>query len=86
MESTVTKKVSREEFISKGVNPGNSSDYDIKLTMDTNGNFQFELTCLIKNLSTDDWEQLTFYFIPNIFTKSVSPELENPSTVNFHNI
>lgn len=86
LESTVTKKVNREEFISKGINPGNSSDYDIKLTMDNNGNFQFELTGLIKNLSTDDWEQLTFYFIPNIFTKSVSPELENPSTVNFHNI
>ncbi|MEK8197080.1 M1 family metallopeptidase [Lysinibacillus sp. FSL M8-0134] len=86
LESTVTKKVKREGFISKGLNPGNSSDYDIKLTMDNNGNFRFESTCLIKNLSNDDWEQLIFYFIPNMFTKSVSSELEHPSKVDIQNI
>ncbi|MCR8854106.1 hypothetical protein [Lysinibacillus fusiformis] len=54
--------------------------------MDNDGKFHLESTILVKNLSTDDWEQLVFYFIPNMFTKAVSPELEQPSTVAFHNI
>jgi hypothetical protein len=85
-ESTITKKVNGEEFIPKEISPGNFSEYDIKLTMGNDGKFQLESTVAIKNLSTDDWEQLIFYFIPNMFTKSVSPELEDPSTVDFHSI
>ncbi|PJO44699.1 aminopeptidase, partial [Lysinibacillus xylanilyticus] len=75
-----------QEFISKEISPGNFSEYDIKLNMGNDGKFQLESTVVVKNLSTDDWGQLTFYFIPNMFTKSVSPELEYPSTVDFHNI
>lgn len=85
-ESTITKKVNGQEFIPKEISPGNFSEYDIKLNMGNDGKFQLESTVVVKNLSTDDWGQLTFYFIPNMFTKSVSPELEYPSTVDFHNI
>ncbi|AWE08387.1 peptidase [Lysinibacillus sp. 2017] len=86
METTISKQVDIEEFIPEGIEPGNFSEYDITLKMDDKGKFQLETNVLIKNLSTDDWNQLIFYFIPNMFAKSVSPDLEHPSTVNFHNI
>lgn len=85
-ESTISNKMNRKAFVPEGITPGNFSEYDISLRMENDGKFQLETTVLIKNLSTDDWEQLIFYFIPNMFTKSVSSELEHPSKVDFHNI
>lgn len=84
--STIAQKVNTEEFIPEAISPGNFSEYDMALKMDNDGKFQLESTVVVKNLSTDDWEQLIFYFIPNMFTKAVSPELEHPSTIAFHNI
>ncbi|MBE1554380.1 hypothetical protein [Sporosarcina limicola] len=54
--------------------------------MNKDGKFQLKSTVVIKNLSMDQWEHLIFYFIPNMFTKSVSPQLEHPSIVDFHSI
>ncbi|MGE8081480.1 M1 family metallopeptidase [Peribacillus loiseleuriae] len=86
VESTNAEKVNKVEFIPKGISPGNFSEYDIKLTMTPDGEFQLKSTVLIKNISKDNWENLIFYFIPNMFTKSVSPHLEHPSAVNFHRV
>ncbi|MFS0669541.1 M1 family metallopeptidase [Peribacillus frigoritolerans] len=78
--STSTVKQDKEEFSPKGLSPGSESEYDIKMEMDVEGNFKTHSTTSIKNISTDKWEQLIFYFIPNMFTETNS-YLEKPSTV-----
>lgn len=76
----------KKKFSPQTVSPGNTSEYDINLKMDTDGKFRLKTSVEIINISEDPWEQLVFYFIPNMYTKSVSPDLEHPSTVDFHNI
>ncbi|MEC0343688.1 M1 family metallopeptidase [Peribacillus frigoritolerans] len=83
--STSTVKQSKEEFSPKGLSPGSESEYDINMEMDVEGNFKIHSTTSIKNISTDKWEQLVFYFIPNMFTQTNS-YLEKPSTVKVESI
>lgn len=83
--STSTVKQGNREFLPKGLSPGNESEYDINMEMDVEGNFKIHSTTSIKNISTDKWEQLMFYFIPNMFTETNS-YLEKPSTVKVESI
>ncbi|YCI76439.1 M1 family metallopeptidase [Bacillus sp. R1-10] len=83
--STSTVKQGNREFSPKGLSPGNESEYDINMEMDVEGNFKIHSTTSIKNISTDKWEQLMFYFIPNMFTETNS-YLEKPSTVKVESI
>lgn len=83
--STSTVKQGKEEFSPKGLSPGSESEYDINMEMDVEGNFKIHSTTSIKNISTDKWEQLVFYFIPNMFTQTNS-YLEKPSTVKVESI
>ncbi|WP_148359574.1 M1 family metallopeptidase [Peribacillus simplex] len=83
--STSTIKQDKEEFSPKGLSPGSESEYDINMEMDVEGNFKIHSTTSIKNISTDKWEQLMFYFIPNMFTETNS-YLEKPSTVKVESI
>ncbi|MGE7767329.1 M1 family metallopeptidase [Peribacillus sp. NPDC096540] len=83
--STSTVKQGKEEFSPKGLSPGSESEYDINMEMDVEGNFKIHSTTSIKNISTDKWEQLIFYFIPNMFTETNS-YLEKPSTVKVESI
>ncbi|MDM5222923.1 M1 family metallopeptidase [Peribacillus sp. NJ11] len=83
--STSTVKQGKEEFSPKGLSPGSESEYDINMEMDVEGNFKIHSTTSIKNISTDKWEQLVFYFIPNMFTETNS-YLEKPSTVKVESI
>ncbi|MGG0848334.1 M1 family metallopeptidase [Peribacillus simplex] len=83
--STSTVKQGKEEFSPKGLSPGSESEYDINMEMDVEGNFKIHSTTSIKNISSDKWEQLVFYFIPNMFTETNS-YLEKPSTVKVESI
>ncbi|MDM5292994.1 M1 family metallopeptidase [Peribacillus simplex] len=83
--STSTVKQGNEEFSPKGLSPGSESEYDINMEMGVEGNFKIHSTTSIKNISTDKWEQLMFYFIPNMFTETNS-YLEKPSTVKVESI
>jgi len=77
-------------FSSKGVPAGNDSNYEINLNMAPDGEFHVESTVVIKNTSKDEWEELVFYFIPNIFTENTARELsypiESPAKVKFHKV
>ncbi|WP_083489205.1 M1 family metallopeptidase [Heyndrickxia shackletonii] len=68
------------------IKQGNESKYRINLTMNTNGVFHIESTIKIKNTSADAWNELVFYFIPNMSTKKNAPQLEYPSTINFKKV
>lgn len=83
--STSTVKQGKGEFSPKGLSPGSESEYDINMEMDVEGNFKIHSTTSVKNISTDKWEQLVFYFIPNMFTENNS-YLEKPSTVKVESI
>ncbi|MDP4085010.1 MAG: M1 family metallopeptidase, partial [Bacillota bacterium] len=76
----------KKAFSPRGLPSGNHSKYDISLTMNTEGRFHLESKILIKNLSDDKWNNLIFYFIPNMFTKNNSPQLEFPSIVQFDKV
>jgi Peptidase family M1 domain len=84
--SRKVENVSEPNFSPVGLSPGNFSEYDIDLTMSPNGEFKVKSTVLIKNISKDSWDNLVFYFIPNMFTESVSPDLEFPAKVEFKEI
>ncbi|MED3553593.1 ABC transporter permease subunit [Cytobacillus praedii] len=55
-----------------GVKNYSKAAYDIHLAMDENGLFDTEATIQVKNKSEDDWDELVFYFIPNVFTEGHS--------------
>lgn len=64
-----------------GIPPGSESDYDILLKMSEQELFTVDASITVKNTSPDMWKDLTFYFIPNMFTEINSPQLQKPSTV-----
>ena len=87
-----TKEIENEnshdnvEFIPKSKPAGSEAKYKICLEMDEKGKFRVNSTSKIKNISTDHWKELVFYFIPNIFTKPNSPQLATPSYVSIKSI
>ncbi len=85
-EKVEIKNTAKKKFSPQSVSSGSISEYDIDLKMDSSGKFRLKTSVEIKNNSKDPWGQLVFYFIPNMFTKSVSPDLDHPSTVDFHDI
>ncbi|QED48393.1 ABC transporter permease subunit [Cytobacillus dafuensis] len=52
-----------------GVKNYSKAKYDIQFEMDKNGVFKTEANILVKNLSDQKWDELIFYFIPNVFKK-----------------
>lgn len=79
-----------ENFTPQSIPSGTDSQYDIHLTMNSDGAFQVESTVNIKNTSNDAWSDLVFYFIPNIFTEETSEllnhSLDEPAEVNLHHV
>ena len=70
------------EFNAAGVPPGTESKYDLMIEMDKNEAFTVKASILIKNISNDTWNEIPFYFIPNMFTAENSPSLETPSDLS----
>ncbi len=50
-----------------GVKSGSHSDYNIDLKMNGEGYFTANANIQVKNQSNKEWEDLVFYFIPNVF-------------------
>ena len=89
-ESTKTENNIVRNFTSKTVPPGSDSQYVLDLRMTKEGKFNLKATVTINNISQDSWNDLVFYFIPNIFTENTSQESQNPlevpSTVKLHKV
>ncbi|WP_102274793.1 ABC transporter permease subunit [Cytobacillus massiliigabonensis] len=58
-----------------GVKNFSKAAYDMQLEMDENGVFDTTATIQVKNKSEDDWDELVFYFIPNVFKEGHAFEL-----------
>ncbi|WP_192797366.1 M1 family metallopeptidase [Psychrobacillus glaciei] len=71
----VTSSLDRTSFFPRSVPAGNYTKYDINLKMSSVGEFEVDANINIKNTSEDAWNELVFYFIPNIFTKATSEKL-----------
>ncbi|WP_462405997.1 M1 family metallopeptidase [Gracilibacillus sp. Marseille-QA3620] len=89
-ESIRNEKNIINNFSPKTMPAGSDSQYNIDLTMNKDGKFNITATININNVSQDSWNDLVFYFIPNIFTEETSVELHNslevPSKVHFSKI
>lgn len=75
-----------EGFKPVGIQPGTESSYDIILKMDDNEKFTVDASIEIKNTSEDVWEDIPFYFIPNMFTAQNSPSLEKPAAIEIEKV
>lgn len=53
----------------KGVENGNSANYDLQLNMSKSGKFTTSANITVKNKSEQSWNEIIFYFIPNAFSK-----------------
>jgi hypothetical protein len=52
-----------------GVKNYSRAEYDLSIKMNDEGLFQTEAVIEVKNLSSNSWNELVFYFIPNVFQK-----------------
>ncbi|WP_188048493.1 M1 family metallopeptidase [Bacillus sp. CH30_1T] len=86
----VTVSLDRTSFSPKSVTAGNDTIYDINLKMSSVGEFEVDAKMNIKNTSKDAWNELIFYFIPNIFTEQtlnkISHPLDNPGTLSVEEV
>jgi len=73
-------------FNPQEVPAGSQSNYNMKLSMDTNGLFSADISIEILNVSNEKWDELKLYFIPNIFTSENSPQLNTPSEVRIESV
>ncbi|SFA99001.1 MULTISPECIES: ABC transporter permease subunit [unclassified Bacillus (in: firmicutes)] len=52
-----------------GVKNYSQAEYELSLKMDKNGTFHTKAEMDVENLSMQAWDELVFYFIPNVFQK-----------------
>jgi hypothetical protein len=67
-------------FKPESIPAGNDTTYNIDLNMSNDGAFNVQTKIDVKNTSEDSWNELVFYFVPNIFTEEVSKEISYPLT------
>ncbi|MGE8207286.1 M1 family metallopeptidase [Heyndrickxia sp. NPDC080065] len=61
--------------------------YDLNLKMDKNGKFSVKANIEVKNKGEESWDNLVFYFIPNVFTKENKPEkMKSAGTVHMQKV
>ncbi|MFJ8461677.1 M1 family metallopeptidase [Lysinibacillus xylanilyticus] len=65
---------------------GSQSNYNMNLSMDTNGLFSADISIDILNVSNEKWDELKLYFIPNMFTSENSPQLNTPSEIGIESV
>jgi len=73
-------------FNPQEVPAGSQSNYNMKLSMDSNGLFSADISIDILNVSNEKWDELKLYFIPNMFTSENSPQLNTPSEVRIESV
>ncbi|MFS1519468.1 serine hydrolase [Bacillus sp. SCS-151] len=66
--SNIVKVNVEPEFLPNPVPAGSYANYHIDFEMNEDGRFFAEAEIKVENLSEDNWSDLTFYFIPNVFT------------------
>ncbi|WP_394530915.1 M1 family metallopeptidase [Priestia aryabhattai] len=86
VNSSSAEKGHKIKFSPRSVPAGTDSKYDMVLTMNEGGTFNLESTVTIKNISKDSWRTIVFYFIPNMFTKSISSRLDQPAAIHFNKV
>ena len=75
-----------QKFTPEVLNAGNENQYVIDFVMNEEGKFEVDSTVHIKNTSADPWNEVVFYFIPNLFTKENSPNLRKPAVVEIETV
>lgn len=77
-------------FVPNNIPSGSNAAYDIHLNLNTDGRFQVDVKVNVENTSEDTWNELVFYFIPNIFTEKTQAEfsrsLATPATVDIQQV
>ncbi|MDF2653479.1 MAG: hypothetical protein K0Q73_9284, partial [Paenibacillus sp.] len=53
---------------------GNKAAYDLTLRMNETGEFSTSVSITATNVSSDDWDKLVLYMIPNVFTDSTNKQ------------
>ncbi|MFJ7736628.1 M1 family metallopeptidase [Lysinibacillus sp. NPDC097287] len=76
----------KEDFLPRAIEAGSKAKYAIDLEMDEQDNFNIHSKAYIQNDSTDPWGELVFYFMPNIFTETQSPQLKKSAFVEIDSI
>ncbi|MCM3034250.1 M1 family metallopeptidase [Niallia sp. MER 6] len=75
----------KKSFTPNTVPAGNHASYDLNIVMSEKEEFEVIAKVKVQNKSEDNWTDLVFYFIPNIFTKqtldSVGQSSAHPGTV-----
>jgi len=62
-----------DTFVPDVVENGSYAGYDLQLKLDEQGNFQAKALISVENRSADRFEDLVFYFLPNVFTAANKP-------------
>lgn len=62
-----------DTFVPEVVENGSLASYDLQLTLDQQGNFQTKALITALNRSEESWDELVFYFLPNVFTEENKP-------------
>ncbi|USG67273.1 hypothetical protein NDK47_08365 [Brevibacillus ruminantium] len=75
-KETVQHQANLSSFTPESVPQGSEASYQLSFEMAEEGSFTANARISVKNTSADNWEQLVFYFIPNMFTdKQKAPYL-----------
>ena len=65
----------------------NKATYILDLTMVSTGEFKATAEVRVENISTDTWNEIVFYFIPNAFTTENKPEfMESAAEVSIEEL
>jgi hypothetical protein len=80
------KEAEVHAFTPKEIQPGSKSDYDMKLAMNKDGLFTADVKITITNTSDETWSDVKFYFIPNMFTATTSPNIEKPVKIDIKSV
>jgi ABC-type dipeptide/oligopeptide/nickel transport system permease subunit len=70
-----------------GVKNGSKAKYDLSLRMNEEGEFTTNASIEVKNHSNDSWEDIVFYFIPNVFREGHSfKSVKGSAQVNIQSV
>lgn len=79
-----------QSFTPKTVTAGNHASYDLNIVMSEKEEFEVIAKVNVQNKSEDNWSELVFYFIPNIFTKktldSLGQSFAHPGKVTINTV
>ncbi|MGC5325729.1 FtsX-like permease family protein [Brevibacillus sp. SYSU BS000544] len=72
--STEVEQKKMSKFTPHAVTDGSSAKYDLTFMLNKAGLFSAKAVVEVENRSQDEWDDIVFYLIPNVFTKKNKPE------------